>query len=187
MRKVTFSMSMTLDGFITGPDGGIDWSAPGDDLFQASIEEAKGVGIQLMGRKLYEIMLYWESAGAHPDSTALELEWISLWNPLPKLVFSRTLTDLRGNARLAAGGLAEEILARRQADGEGEIAVGGADLAAQAAQLGLIDEYRINLFPVVAGGGIPYFGRDLPASDLQLISAQEFSGGVMRLCYAVKR
>lgn len=187
MRKVIYSMSMTMDGFITGPDGGIDWSVPGDDIYQASIDEAKDLSVHLMGRKLYDIMLYWETAADNPESTAQDLDWIALWNPLPKIVFSRTLSAVQGNARLATRPLAEEIEALRAQDGDGEIAVGGADLAAQAARLGLIDEYRINLFPVVVGGGTPYFAPGIARTNLELHSAREFSGGVMRLCYGVKR
>ncbi|MGC0269273.1 dihydrofolate reductase family protein [Glutamicibacter soli] len=187
MRKVTYSMSMSMDGFITGPDGGIDWSVPGDDIYQASIDEAKTLGVQLMGRKLYEVMLYWETAADNPESTKLDLDWIALWNPLPKVVFSRTLNEVQGNARLATRSLGEEIQALKAQDGDTEIAIGGADLAAQAARLGLIDEYRINLFPIVLGGGTPYFAPGLARTNLELLFAQELSGGVMRLCYEVKR
>ena len=110
-----------------------------------------------MGRRLYETMLYWETADQDPSLDDAELEWTALWKPLPKVVFSTTLSAVQGNARLASGGLAEEIERLRAEPGEGDIAIGGATLAAEAAALGLIDEYRARVYPVLVGGGIPYF------------------------------
>ena len=102
-------------------------------------------------------MLYWETADQDRSLDAAELEWAALWNPLPKVVFSTTLATVQGNARLLSGGLAEEIERLRAEPGEGDIAIGGAMLAAEAAALGLIDEYRAVAYPVLVGGGIPFF------------------------------
>jgi hypothetical protein len=98
-----------------------------------------------------------------------ELEWAALWKPLPKVVFSTTLSAVQGNARLAAGGLAEEIERLRAEQGEGDIAIGGATLAAEAAALDLIDEYRAMVYPVLVGGGIPFFPRRERRVDLELV------------------
>ncbi len=155
MRRVTYSMSISADGYIVGPDGDFDWGIS-DEVFRFWIDEIREVGVHLLGRRLYETMLYWETA----DQTSLddaELEWAALWNPLPKVVFSTTLSAVEGNARLASGGLAEEIERLRAEPEEGDIAIGGATLAAEAAALGLIDEYRVLVYPVLVGGGIPYF------------------------------
>jgi len=140
MRSVTYSMSMSLDGYIVGPDGTFDWGLPAD-VFRFWIDEIRGVDVHLMGRRLYETMLYWGTADQQSLDDA-ELEWAALWNPLPKVVFSTTLSAVEGNARLASGGLAAEIERLRAEAGDGEIAIGGATLAAEAAALGLIDEYR---------------------------------------------
>ncbi|MFJ5234389.1 dihydrofolate reductase family protein [Kitasatospora sp. NPDC088391] len=122
MRRVTYSMGLSLDGYAMGPDGGFDWAAPDEEVFRFHIEEARGLGVHLMGRRLYETMLYWEEPGVAAD--AAEREWAEVWNPLPKVVFSRTLTEVRGGAaRLAAGGLAEEIARLRAEPGEGDIAL----------------------------------------------------------------
>src|SRR4029450_1212031 len=153
MRSVTYSMSVSLDGYIVGPDGRFDWTQPDKDVFRFWIDEIRGVGVHLLGRRLYETMLYWETT----DQTSLddaELEWAALWNPLPKVVFSTSLSDVPGNARLASGGVAEEIARLRAEPGTGEIAIGGATLAAEAAALGLIDEYRALVSPGLGGGGI---------------------------------
>jgi len=102
-------------------------------------------------------MLYWETADQDPSLDDSMLEWAALWKPLPKVVFSTTLPAVQGNARLASGGLAEEIERLRAEPAEGDIAIGGATLAAEAAALGLIDEYRARVYPVLVGGGIPFF------------------------------
>jgi hypothetical protein len=100
MRSVTYSMSMSLDGYIVGPDGKFDWTVP-EEVFRFWIDEIRGVGVHLMGRRLYETMLYWETADQDPSLDDAELEWAALWNPLPKVVFSTTLSAVQGNARLA--------------------------------------------------------------------------------------
>lgn len=109
MRSVTYSMNISLDGYIVGPDGSFDWSAPDPDVFRFWIDEIRDVGVHLMGRRLYETMLYWETAAQDPSLGEDELEWVALWNPLPKVVFSTTLSEVQGAARLASGGVAEEI------------------------------------------------------------------------------
>lgn len=109
MRRVTYSMGVSLDGYIVGPDGGFDWTAPDEEVFRSSIDEIREVGVHLLGRRLYETMLYWETADQDPSLDDSMLEWAALWNPLPKVVFSTTLSAVRGHARLASGGVAEEI------------------------------------------------------------------------------
>lgn len=108
-RKVTYSMGVSLDGYIVGPDGGFDWTAPDEDLFRFAIEQIRDVGVHLMGRRLYETMLYWETADQETSLDESELEWTALWKPLPKVVFSRTMSAVQGSARLATTGLADEI------------------------------------------------------------------------------
>src|SRR5690606_27980161 len=167
--------------------GGFDWSAPDDDIFRFWIDEIRGVGVHLLGRRLYETMLYWETAAEDPSLDEAQREWISLWNPLPKVVFSRTLSEVRGNARLASGGVAEEIERLRAEPGEGEIAIGGATLAAEAAKAGLIDEYRAVVHPVLIGGGTPCFPRHERRVDLELAECRTFSSRAVYLRYRVSR
>ncbi|MEU6278731.1 dihydrofolate reductase family protein [Streptomyces sp. NPDC047028] len=185
MRRVTYSMNVSLDGYIVGPDGGIDWTAPDEELFRFATDEIREVGVHLLGRRLYETMLYWETAGQDPALGFSTLEWADLWTSLPKVVFSRTLTAVQGNARLASGGLAEEIGRLRAEPGEGDIAIGGAMLAAGAAELGLIDEYRARVHPVLLGGGIPFFPRNERRVDLELVETRTFASGVVYLRHRV--
>jgi len=187
MRSVTYSMSVSLDGYIVGPDGGFDWAMPDKEVFRFWIDEIRDVDVHLMGRRLYETMLYWETADQDPSLGEAELEWIALWNPLPKVVFSTTLSEVQGNARLASGSVAEEIERLRAEPGQGEIAIGGATLAAEAAASGLIDEYRTMVYPVLVGGGIPYFPRHERRVDLELVETRTFGSRVVYLRHRVTR
>ena len=185
MRRVTYSMGTSLDGYIVGPDGGFDWSAPDAQVFRFWIDDIRQVGVHLLGRRLYETMLYWETAEQDRSLDDAELEWTALWKPLPKVVFSTTLSSVQGTARLATGSLVEEIERLRDEPGEGDIAIGGATLAAEAADLGLIDEYRAMVHPVLVGGGTPFFARAGRRVDLELVETRTFSSGVVYVRYRV--
>jgi dihydrofolate reductase len=187
MRSVTYSMGVSLDGYIVGPDGTFDWTEPDEEVFRFVTDEIREVGVHLLGRRLYETMLYWETADQDPSLDESLREWAALWNPLPKVVFSTTLSAVQGNARLASGGLAEEIERLRAAPEAGDIAIGGATLAAQAAAFGLIDEYRLRVHPVLVGGGTPYFAELDRRVDLEVVETRTFSSGVIYLRYRVVR
>ncbi|GAA4974710.1 dihydrofolate reductase family protein [Yinghuangia aomiensis] len=186
-RKVTYSMAMSLDGYVVGPDGDFRWTTPSDEIFRHSIAEIRDVGVHLMGRRLYETMLYWETADQDPSLDADRLTWAALWKAVPKVVFSRTLSTVEGNARLASGSLAEEIAKLRVEPAAGSIAIGGATLATQAAELDLIDEYLVRVFPVLLGGGQPYFARDERRVDLELVESRTFESGALFLHHRVVR
>jgi dihydrofolate reductase len=132
-------------------------------------------------------MLYWETVKADPSLDDAQRTWADLWNALPKVVFSTTLSAVQGNARLAPGGLAEEIDRLRAEPAEGDIAIGGATLAAEAAALGLIDEYRVRVYPVLVGGGIPFFPQLERRVDLELVDTRTFRSKVVYLRYRVAR
>ncbi|MEV7959988.1 dihydrofolate reductase family protein [Streptomyces sp. NPDC058316] len=187
MRSVTYSMSVSLDGYIVGPDGDFNWTAPAEEVFRSWIDEIREVDVHLLGRRLYETMLYWETADQDPSLDDSMLEWAAIWKRLPKVVFSTTLSAVQGNARLASGGLAEEIARLRAEPGEGDIAIGGATLAAEAAASGLIDEYRARVYPVLVGGGIPFFPQHERRVDLELVETRTFSSRVVHLRYRVAR
>jgi dihydrofolate reductase len=187
MRSVTYSMGVSLDGYIAGPDGDFGWTTPDEEVFRFVTDEIRQVGVHLLGRRLYETMLYWETADQDPTLDDSMLEWAALWKRLPKVVFSATLPAVRGHARLASGGLAEEIERLRAEPAEGDIAIGGATLAAEAAALGLIDEYRARVYPVLAGGGIPYFAQGGRRVDLELAETRTLSSRVVYLRYRVAR
>jgi dihydrofolate reductase len=187
MRSVTYSMGVSLDGYIVGPDGEFGWTGPDEEVFAFVTEEIQEAGVHLLGRRLYETMLYWETADQYPSLSHAMLKWAAIWNALPKVVFSTTLSAVQGNARLATGGLAEEIQRLRAEPGEGNIAIGGADLAAQVAALGLIDEYLVRVYPVLVGGGTPFFAQGERRVDLALVETRAFSSGVVFLHHRVVR
>jgi dihydrofolate reductase len=189
MRNVVLTMVVSLDGFVTDPDGGIDWSEPDPELFRFVTEQTRELSAYVLGRRLYETMLYWETADTasvlpEEDTRA----WAAIWRALPKVVFSRTLTAVQGNARLATGGLAEEIARLRDAPGrDGDIAIGGATLAGEAARLGLIDEYQPRVCPVRLGGGQPFFPQDGRREQLELLESRTFPSRIAWSRYRVVR
>ena len=109
MRSVIYSMSVSLDGYIGGLDGSFDWTTPDEAVFRFFTGQTREFAAHVMGRRLYETMLYWETADQNPALDFDTLEWASLWRRLPKVVFSTTLSAVEGNARLASGSLVEEI------------------------------------------------------------------------------
>lgn len=187
MHTVSYAMNPSADGFVEGPDGDFQWGVPDDEVFAAHLDELRGTDVHLLGRKLYEAMLYWEDHQDDPSLSDAEREWAALWNALPKVVFSTTLTEVRSNARLATGSLAEEVEQLRSQPGDGLIAIGGAALAAEAASLDLIDEYRMMIHPVLVGGGRPFFARDERQVPLELVETRVFTSGVLHLTYRVRR
>jgi dihydrofolate reductase len=182
MRAVIYSMSVSLDGFIAGPDGDIGWTAPDEELFRFHVQQTRQTAVQLLGRGLYEEMLVWEDAETAP-SGAEELEFARIWTAIPKVVFSTTLEQVQGRARLARDDVASEVARLRAAPGEGVVAVGGAGLAATLIKLDLIDEYRLFVNPVVLGAGMPYFPALDRRIELELLETRTFGSRVTYLRY----
>ncbi|MFI2703780.1 dihydrofolate reductase family protein [Cellulosimicrobium composti] len=188
MRDVTCSMNVSADGYVADPEGGIVWSDPAPEVFRYWTDEIRGAGTHLLGRRLYETMSYWEDPEAQATFDEADRTWAELWKALPKVVFSRTLTDVTGtNTRLATGTVADEIARLRAEPGDGEIAIGGAMLAAEAARHDLIDEYRAIVHPVLVGGGLPFFPQEARRVDLRLVEARTIVDTVVLLRYRVQR
>ena len=182
MPKLIYSMSVSLDGFIAGPDGNFDWSAPDEELHRFQNERVRTLGGHVLGRRLYETMTYWETASEDPAATDYALEFAEIWKALPKVVFSRTLDEVVGNTRVAHAGIAEEVAALQERSGK-DVAIGGADLAAEAIKLGLVDDFRLFVNPVVVGGGRPFFPSVDQALHLNLVETRTFASRVVYLHY----
>jgi dihydrofolate reductase len=182
MRKLIYSFGVSLDGFIAGPEGEIDWSAPDEELHRFHNQQARELGVHLYGRRLYEVMRYWETAEENPSAPEHVLEFAQIWKATPKIVFSNTLEEVEGNARLVRDGVAEEI-ARLKAKSGKDLAVGGAALASTCMKLGLIDEYRQFVSPVVLGGGTPYFPALDERINLELAETRTFGSRVVYVRY----
>ena len=176
-------MGVSADGFIAGPGGEIDWSAPDAELHRFHNAQTRELGAQLLGRGLYEDMLPWETAEQDPAAPDYVREFAQLWKALPKIVFSTRLENVEGNARLASRGVAEEVATLRQEPAGKDVAVGGAGLAASLTRLGLIDEYRMFVNPVVLGAGTPYFPRLDEWIALELLETRTFGSRVVYLRY----
>jgi dihydrofolate reductase len=182
-RKLIYSMGVSLDGFIAGPNGEIDWSAPDEELHRFHNQQTRELGGQLCGRRLYEEMSYWETAEEkNPSLPEHELEFARIWKELPKIVFSKTLERVEGNARLVRNGVAEEVAKLKKQPGQ-DLAVGGAGLASALIEAGLIDEYRPFVSPVVLGAGTPFFPPLEERINLELLETRTFGSRVIYLRY----
>jgi dihydrofolate reductase len=182
MRKLIYSMGVSLDGFIAGPNGEIDWSAPDEELHRFHNQQARETGAHLYGRRLYETMTYWETADEKPSVPEHELEFARIWKETPKIVFSKTLEKVEGNARLVRDSVAEEVARLKGQPGK-DLAVGGAGLASTFMKLGLIDEYRLFVSPVALGGGTPYFPTLDERINLELVETRTFGSRVVHVRY----
>ena len=182
MRKLIYSMGVSLDGYVAGPGGDFDWSAPDEELHLFHNAQTRELGAHLLGRRLYEVMVYWETADETPSAPEYALEFARLWKELPKIVFSNTLDEVVGNTRLAAGGLAEEVARLKEQPGK-DLAIGGAGLASAAMKLDLIDEYRLFVNPVLVGGGTPFFAALDKRIDLELVETRTFGSRVVYVRY----
>ncbi|MGH2832979.1 MAG: dihydrofolate reductase family protein [Solirubrobacteraceae bacterium] len=181
MRKLVYSMTVSLDGYIAAPDGTIDWSVPDEELFRFHTQHVQETGVHLCGRRLYETMVYWETAEESPLA-ADQVEFAQLWKALPKVVFSTTLQNVVGNTRLLRDGVGEEVSRLKEQPGK-DIAVGGAGLAGACMEVGLIDEWRLFVAPVVLGGGTPYFPTLEQRINLELVETKTFGSRVVYLRY----
>ena len=170
-------MSVSVDGFIADRDGAFGWGAPGDELFRFHTALVSDLGGYLLGRGLYETMLVWETDPLLRDNE-LGAAFADVWCAIPKIVFSRTLDSVQGNARLAETSVAEEAAAALNATDK-DVSIGGAGLAASAIQLGLVDELRMFRYPVVIGGGTPFLPPVTEDVSLDLIETRTFGSRVI--------
>ena len=173
MASLVFGMNQSLDGYVDHMA-----FAPGPGLFRHFVEEARGQAGSVYGRRMYEVMRYWDEE--HPESDADHRAFGEAWRRQPKWVVSRTLKEVGPNATLVGDDL-ERAVREIKAGREGEIEVAGPELAHSLTGLGLIDEYRIYLHPVVLGQGKPYFAGARP--PLRLTGSDRMDGDVLRLTY----
>ncbi|MHA7134610.1 dihydrofolate reductase family protein [Oerskovia turbata] len=187
MRRLTYGMNVSLDGYIAAPGDDIGWSVPSDELFQWWSDRVAETGESLYGRKLWETMnSHWPTADQQPGVTPAEVEFAHRWRDMPKVVFSSTLTEVDGNARLVTGDAVAEI-ARIKAQDGGPLDIGGATLAAAAVRAGLVDEYVVATAPVLVGGGTPFLPALDSWVDLDLVETRTFPGGIVLTRYETRR
>ena len=172
-----YSMSVSVDGFIADREGGFEWTVPNEEQFRFHIAQTRDLGGYLCGRRLYETMLPWETDPSMRNNE-LGAAFADVWCAIPKVVFSRTLDSVQGNARLAEASLAEEAAAALDAT-EKDVSIGGAGLAAAAIELGLVDELRLFRNPVVVGGGTPLLPPVTKHVRLALVETRTFGSRVI--------
>jgi dihydrofolate reductase len=172
-----YSMSVSVDGFVTDREGGFEWTAPSEELFRFHLAQVGELGGYLLGRRLYESMLVWETDSSLRADEA-RAAFADVWCALPKVVFSRSLDEVQGTARLAEAPLAEEVAAALEATDK-DVSIGGAGLAAAAIELGLVDELRLFRYPVVVGGGTPFLPPVAEHIALELRETRTFGSRVV--------
>ena len=175
MRKLIFGMNVTLDGYIAAPGDDIGWGGPpSDELFQWWLDQERASSLSLYGRKLWETMSsYWPTGDQQPNATPAEIEFARNWRDTPKVVFSSTIDKVDWNTRLVTGDAVAEITRLKAEDG-GPMSVGGATLAGAAMRAGLIDEYALATYPVLVGGGTPFFTALDSWVNLNLVETRTF-------------
>jgi len=172
-----YSMGVSVDGFISDRNGEFGWGVPSEEQFRFHLEQVRELGSCLLGRRLYETMLVWETDPSLKDNEDT-IAFADAWCAIPKVVFSRTLESVQGNARLAEAPLAEEVAAALDATDK-DVEIGGAGLASAAIELGLVDELRIFRNPVVIGGGTPFLPPVTEDVPLDLIETRTFGSRVI--------
>ena len=172
-----YSMGVSVDGFIADREGAFAWTAPSEEQFRFHIAQVGELGAYLCGRRLYETMLVWETDPSMRDNEP-RAAFADAWCAIPKVVFSRTLDSVQGNARLAEASVAEEAAATLDATDK-DVSIGGAGLAAAAIELGLVDELRMFRNPVVVGGGTPFLPPVTEDVRLDLVETRTFGSRVI--------
>lgn len=178
MAKLVFGLMQSLDGYVSGPEGGPGLPMPEDALTRYFSDQLRRTTGSLYGRTMYEIMRYWDDD--QPDNDEVGREFAAAWREKPKWVVSRTLKSVGPNATLVNGDLAAFVRALK-AEQEGEIEVAGPELAAGLSELGLLDEYQLILRPVVLGSGKPFFAG--PRPPLRLVSSEQIGEDTVKLTY----
>ncbi|MGW0216296.1 dihydrofolate reductase family protein [Micromonospora chokoriensis] len=187
MRRLTFGMNLSLDGYVNAPDGDLAWGVPSDELFQWWSDRVGATGTALYGRKLWEAMSsHWPTADQRPGATPAEVEYARRWRDMPKVVFSSATTAVDWNARVVTGDAVAEI-SRLKAEDGGPLDIASATLAAAAMRAGLIDEYAVVTHPVLVGGGTPFFATVDNWVKLTLLETRTFPGGVVLTKYETRR
>lgn len=187
MRRIVLSMSVSLDGYFEGPDREIDWHLVDDELHRHFNDVLRPMGAFLSGRVTHELMASsWPTADADPAAPEPVAEFAEIWRDTPKIVYSRTLEHAEWNSTIVREVVPGEVMALKARPG-GDLALGGADLAATFLRHGLIDEFRVYVHPVVLGAGRPLFRDPDLRTSLRLLDTMTFGNGVVLLHYAYAR
>lgn len=184
MGKLIYTLNVSLDGFVETPDHGLDWPTVDDELHTWFNDYARTLDASLYGRRMYELMAdYWPTGEDDPSATDAMREFARIWKPMPKIVFSTSLPRVEHNGRLVHGDVGAVLEGLRH-EFDGDLGVGGPNLAGQFVRRGLVDEYRLVIHPVVLGAGTPFWpALDAPLS-MRLVERRTFGSGAELKTYA---
>jgi dihydrofolate reductase len=182
MAKLIYSMITSLDGYVADEDGKFDWAAPDEDVHLFVNELERSVGTYLYGRRMYEVMAYWETAADGPGQPAFAREYAEIWKAADKIVYSTTLETVASESTRIERAFDPEVVNRAKETAERDISVGGPNLAAHAIRAGLVDEYHLFITPVVVGGGTAAL-PDRVRLGLELLDERRFGNGFVHLHY----
>lgn len=186
MAKLIYSMMISLDGYAEEATGDFGWGFPQDEAVHSYVNQlAAPVGTYLYGRRMYETMVYWETAHTLPDQSQVELDWARQWQAAEKIVYSRTLAEPRSARTRIEREFDPDAIRQLKASATHDITVDGPELAAQALKAGLVDELQPIICPLIVGGGKRFFPDDVRL-DLALIDERRFTNGVVVLRYDVR-
>jgi dihydrofolate reductase len=184
MAKLIYSAITSLDGYVADEHGNFDWSAPDEEVHAFVNDLERPVGTYLYGRRMYDVMRYWETAPTSGDEPAAVRDFAGIWQAADKIVFSRTLEAVSSAKTRLERDFDPEAVRQLKASADRDLSVGGPSLAGQALEAGLVDEIHLFLNPVLVGGGNPALPDGVPA-QLELLDERRFGSGVVHLHYRV--
>ncbi len=186
MAKLIYSAITSLDSYVADEDGNFEWAAPDAEVHSFVNELERPVGTYLYGRRMYEVMLFWETVSTEATQAPFMRDFAELWRAADKVVYSTTLEAESSARTRIERDFDPDAVARMKASAEQDISVGGPNLAAQAIRAGLVDEFQLFLTPVVVGGG-QHWLPDGAQLSLELVDERRFEGGVVFLRYRPRR
>jgi dihydrofolate reductase len=184
MGRLVYSTQVSLDGFISDRSGSFDFTHPDDEVHAFVNDSLRPIGTHLYGRRLYEVMQYWETVPDDDSVPPVMRDFGRVWRGVDKIVWSRTLERVSSGRTTLQREFDPEAVRRLKADADADLLVGGAELAGAALRADLVDEVRLFVFPVLVGGGRSAWGEDVRAR-LELREERRFGGGVVHLRYDV--
>jgi dihydrofolate reductase len=185
MGKLIYSMITSLDGYVADNDGNFDWAAPDEEVHTFVNDLERPIGTYLYGRRMYEVMRYWETAHALTDQPSFMQDYAQKWRAADKIVYSKTLETASSARTRIERDFDPKAVLRMKAQAERDISVGGPDLATQVLKTGLVDECHLFVTPIVVGGGKRSLPNDVRL-ELELLDERRFEGGVVHLHYRTR-
>jgi dihydrofolate reductase len=182
VAKLIYMAIASLDGYVADEEGNFEWAAPGEEVHAFVNDLERPIGTHLYGRRLYEVMIGWETMHTLPDQTPAVLDFAAIWQAADKVVYSRTLEAPSTARTRIEREFDPEAVRRMKASADGDISIGGSTLAAEAIRAGLVDELHLLLHPIVIGGGTPSLPDGVRWS-LELLDERRFANGVVHLHY----